>query len=366
MFKKIIFAAFAVVFLSTVSGFAQTPTPAPSPNADDDPLRVETEEIKLNVSAFDRFGEFVPEVSKEDLVIVEDGRLHQATSVRRTPASVLLVLDTGGELRLSKNITQTRETAKALVRKLDENNSIAVLEYHDKARILTEWTDDKARIINDLDKKLIFGKRSIFSSALELATDFLKKSELENRHLVLITDGTDSIWSDERRAEALRGLLATNINVHVISYTQLELKAVEPKTKLIRKGAPRKNLPPEVVATLPQAIQDLNNAPQIASVNTDREFKKTYKEREQELEKGEEFLLRLTGDTSGVLLLPETEEEMIEKVGLIAKVIDSNYVVTYIPKRPLSESGAGEIRSIEISSKRPGLQVLARRKLIFR
>ncbi len=358
-FLIIFFAGLSIVN----SVFAQTPTPTPIQN--NETVTVETEEIKLNVSAFDRFGEFVPKVEKEDLVIVEDGRLHQATSVRRTPASVLIVLDTGGEMRAVKNITQTRDTAKALIEKLGKDNSIAVLEYHDKARILTEWTTNKSQVISDLDNKLIFGKRSLFSNALELATEFLGKSELENRHLVLISDGTDTIWSDERRAAALRKILGTNINVHVISYTQLELEKIEPKTQLIQKGSNKSTLPPEVVATMPESIQNMNNTPRIASINTDRKFLKTFKERQTELKSGEKYLLELTRDTSGVFILPETKEEMIEKVNLIAKVIDSNYVVTYTPKRPLSESESGEIRDIEISSKRPGLQVLARRKLII-
>ena len=55
---------------------------------------------------------------------------------------------------------------------------------------------------------------------------------------------------------------------------------------------------------------------------------------------------------------------MIEKTALVAKVIDSNYVVTYIPKRALSESKSNETRNIEVSSRKKGLQVLAKRKLI--
>jgi VWFA-related protein len=357
MFLKVLLTVF-LSFLFIGSVFAQIPV------EDDDPLKVDTEEIKLNVSAFDQYGEFFPQVKKEDLVIVEDGRLHQANSIRRTPANILIVLDTGGELRQVKNITQTRETAKALIGKLDPDNSFAVLEYHDKARILTEWTSSKAQILDDLDKKLFFGKRSVFSKALELATAFLSRSELENRHLVLISDGTDSVWSDERRLTALNKLLATNINVHVISYTQLELEMVKPKAKGIQKGGPKEALPPEVVATLPEAIQNMNNAPQIASVNTDRKFIRTMKERKEALENGEKYLLKLSEDTSGLFLLPETKEEMVEKVTMIAKAIGSNYVVTYTPKRPLSESKPGETRKIEISSKRSGLQVLARRKLI--
>lgn len=354
---------FALFVALAAAAAGQTPEPTP-PDDDDDPVRVDTEEIKVNVSAFDRFGEFVPEVGRDDLVIVEDGRLHQPTSVRRIPANVLIMLDTGGELRQIKNITQTRETAKALVRKLDPSNSIAVLEYHDKARILTEWTTNKFSVLEDLDRKLIFGRRSIFSDALRMATVYLSGSDVDNRHLVLITDGTDSVWSDEKRAEVMRGLLGTNINVHVISYTGLELKDIEPRAKGIQKGSPKKPLPPEVAATLPNGVRDLAEAPRIASVNTDKEFIDTMKERQQALRDGEKYLLTLTEDTSGLFILPDDQEEMIEKTGLVARAIDSNYVVTYVPKRPLSESEPGETRVIEVTSRKQGLRVLARRKLV--
>ncbi len=343
--------------------FAQKPSPTP-PDDDDTPVKVDTEEIKVNVSAFDRYGDFVPEVNKEDLVIIEDGRLHQPTSVRRIPANILIVLDTGGELRQIKNITQTRETAKALIRRLEPGNSIAILEYHDKARILTEWTTNKFKALDDLDKKLIFGRRSIFSDALKLATEFLSKSDVENRHLVLISDGTDSLWSDERREEVLRGLLETNINVHVISYTKLELDDIEPRAKGIQKGSPKQALPPEVIETLPNGVKDIVSAPKIASVNTDKEFIDTMKKRQKALQDGEKYLLNLTETTSGLFILPDDKEEMIEKAELVAKVIDSNYVVTYTPKRALSESKNGETRNIEVSSKKDGLQVLAKRKLV--
>jgi len=325
---------------------------------------VVTEEIKVNVSAFDRFGRFVPGVTKEDLIIIEDGRLHQPTSVRRIPANVLIMLDTGGELRQVKNISQTREVAKQLVRNLDPSNSIAVLEYHDKARILTDWTHNKLKVLADLDAKLIFGRRSIFSDALNLATEYLRRSKAENRHLVLITDGTDSVWSDKKREAALRNLLGTNINVHVVSYTRLELDVVKAKTRKIRKKAPVSALPPEVAETLPNGVRELTTTPGSVTINTDKRFINTMQKRRAALEKSEKFLLKMTADTSGLFILPETKEEMTEKAELIANVIDSNYVVTYTPKRPLSDSPPGEVREIEVSSKKEGLQVLAKRRLV--
>nr|MBA2605637.1 hypothetical protein [Acidobacteriota bacterium] len=68
--------------------------------------------------------------------------------------------------------------------------------------------------------------------------------------------------------------------------------------------------------------------------------------------------------TNGEFTLPESKEEMLDKPTLIARIIDSSYVVTYAPKRALSESIAGEVRIIEVSSRRPNLQVQARRKLV--
>lgn len=361
--KLLVAAAFVVSALAG-SSLAQDPSPSPTPFNDETPVNVVTEEIKLNVSAFDRRGDFVPGVTKNDLVIIEDGRLNQPTSVRRIPANVLIMLDTGGELRQVKNITQTREIAKELVRDLDPGNQIAVLEYSDKARILTDWTTNKLKVLNDLDRKLIFGRRSMFSDALNLASRYLSNSELENRHLVIVSDGTDSFWSDERREAEMKTLLQTNINVHVISYATLEKAEVEKRASVVQKGTPKKAMPPEVAETLPNGVRDTATTPNAVTVVTDAEFIKTYKQREQALEKGEDYLFKLSEDTSGLFILPDTPDEMIEKASLIADVIDSNYVVTYVPKRPLSDSKPGEVRVIEVSSKKPGLRVLAKRRLV--
>ncbi|MEZ5344881.1 MAG: VWA domain-containing protein [Pyrinomonadaceae bacterium] len=343
--------------------FAQTPTPAPV--VDDTPETIYTEEIKLNVSAFDTYGDFVSEVKADDLVILEDGRIHQASSIRRLPASILIVLDTGGEMRNVKSLQQTRETAMSLVASLSGEDSVALLEYNDKPKILLEWTTDKDQTLSVLKKDLNFGRRSVFVDALNLATEFLRKSENENRHLVLITDGTDSFDRADRRTEEMRRLMTTNINVHVISYTLLEAAKVEPKTKSTGAKPHPNPLPDEVIAGLPNGVRETARATKILTINTDKEFLRVMKKRKQDLDESSDFLLALSENTSGMYILPQTKDEMTEKAKLIGKIIDSNYVVTYTPKRPLSESPDGEIRNVEVSSRRAGLRVSAKRKLLI-
>jgi len=363
LFRKTTFYALLILplFLLSASVNAQTPTPV----EDDEPVSVFTEEIKMNVSAFDRYGKFVSNVKKEDLVILEDDRLHQPSSVRRIPANVLIVMDTGGEMRIAKSFRQTKNTAINLVNQLSEDNYIGLIGYNNKADIVTEWTKDKTKLISGIEGKLSLGKRSLFVNGLALAAEYLKNSEFDNKHLVLITDGTDSLNRRKTLEQLMNNLLSTSITVHVISYTGMELAAFRPKargaTRPITRpmaGGGRGGLPPGVGNPMGGGAK--------MTINMDKEMIKAYKGREKALEKGEKFLLSLAENTSGLFLLPQDKIEMLDKTILVAKAIDSNYVVTYTPKRPLSESPNGEVRNVEISSKRAGLQVLARRKLVVK
>src|SRR5262245_21631662 len=124
------------VSIYSQSGRVQaSPTPTPEPAE-----KVVTEEIKLNVLAFDEDGKFFPNVTADDLVIAENNVLHQPSSVRRIPANVLIVMDTGGELRQVKSLDQTRRVARAFVQSLRPGDSMALLQYSDKAEMVTEWT----------------------------------------------------------------------------------------------------------------------------------------------------------------------------------------------------------------------------------
>ena len=357
------------IFLLSLTVAAQSgknqPKPTPTPAADDTE-NIVTEEIKLNVLAFDENGKFNPTLRKEDLVINENNILHQAESVRRIPANVLIVLDTGGEMRQVKGLQQTRDVAKAIVNALKDGDSAALMQYSDKAEIVAEWTTDKTQLLNAITKKTNFGRRDDFVGALNLAENFLQKNPLDNKHLVLITDGTDTTAAPETKAAAMRKLLTTDISVHVISYTKMEATDIEPRTKGISNTPPPPAMPPEVAAQLPNGVRDTMTAPKIGpTINLDRAMLKNLRRRKDDLISSEKSLSTLAENTNGEFILPETKAEMIEKAALTAQMIDGSYVVTYIPKKPLRGSRKGEERNIEITSRRAGVQVEARRKLLI-
>jgi VWFA-related protein len=355
-FLFILLAVFSTVFWAN----AQTPTPTPQNDDDNGVETIFTEEVKLNVSAFDENGKFFSGVTKDDLVITEDGRLHQPTSVRRISANVLIVLDTGGEMRTAKNINQTRKTAESLVNSLKSDDSVALLQYNDKVEIISEWTNDKDETLNALKKQLNFGKRSLFLEAIKTSSEFLQKNPFENKHLVLITDGTDSFDRQKEIQEAMKNLLATNISVHVISYTQLEQEVVQQRRKSISGGGRRTT---ELPAGAGPPTQGRTVTYPILTINLDKEMIRSINKRGDDLKQSQENLAKLSKDTNGQFILPETKEEMTGKTGLISQMIDSSYVVTYTPKRPLKNAPKNEVREVVVTSKRAGLDLVAKRKI---
>ncbi len=64
-------------------------------------------------------------------------------------------------------------------------------------------------------------------------------------------------------------------------------------------------------------------------------------------------------------LHPAAAPRLVEKASRVGRMIDSSYVVTYTPKNPVIETRGIATRNIEVTSKRPGLIVQARRKLVF-
>lgn len=360
---KLNYALILGLFLSLAAvATAQSGRQKPSPTPIPDEVRIATEEVKLNVLAFDEEGKFFSNVTANDLVITEDNVLHQPQSVRRIPANVLIVLDTGGEMRAVKSLDQTKKTAAGVVGSLRDGDSFAVLQYSDRVEFLSEWTDDKSQALAAI-KRAKFGKRSAFIEAITQATDFMQRSGVDNKHLVLITDGTDSWGRTSERFDAFQRLLGTDISVHVISYTKLEATDITPRTKSISNTPPPSAMPPEVAAQLPNGVRDRAQAPKIGpTIITDRKHLKKMRDRKDDLEHAEEQLGKLADGTNGEIMLPISFQEMLDRTAVVARLIDSAYVVTYVPKIPFDESPKD--RSIDVSSKRAGLIVQARRRLV--
>lgn len=363
MRKTSIFNSIFVLALlsSSVCIFAQSGRVTQRPDAQtDDTDKVFVEEIKLNVSALNPQGKLYEGVTANDLVIQEDGILHVPASVRRLPANIIILLDTGGEERQAKDFKTTIETAKALIAELRKDDEIALIEVNDEARVVTEWTNDREQLMHALEKQVKFGIRSRFVDGLKLALDTFSKARVENKHLVLITDGLESVEGVAAREAIMSKMLETDINVHVVSYTKMERAVIQQRGRSVSAGNPKIPVPPG--GGVP--VQGTTSTVRMGTVNLDRAMIRKIKARGIELQVSEKALTKLADNTNGEMILPDSREEMVAKMEYLSRIIDSNYVVTYVPKRALSEAKVGEERTIDVTSRRYDLLVQGKRKLI--
>jgi VWFA-related protein len=342
-----------------------TPVPSPTPNAQDDRVTVFTEEVRLPVIAVDQFGHYDPTVVPDDILVLEDGVAQQIKSVRRIPANVLLVLDTGGELSglggMSKRTSLTRDVAGALLNRLREDTSVAVMQFSNSVELIQDWTKDRPAILKALQWKLSSGKRARFSDAILAAAEQLKDRPEGSRHVVFITDGVDTPGGKIDRVQAIKQLAAARATVHIISYTEYVRQKDKKNSPKLETGQLPTNHDP-ITTMDPTQPPGTTRSPTFGvTVRFDPAMRRQRKAYEADLKKSQQALTAMAEETGGQIFLPKNRDEMLEQAREAAREVGAEYVVTYRPKRALSSAERGEYRKIEVASRRVGLSLRSRR-----
>jgi VWFA-related protein len=363
------FIAMALI-VSDLSAQNKTSDPLPkAPEAiseNQESLKVFVNEVRIPVMAYDENGRFDPTVEARDLMVKEDGIVQQLKSIYRIPANVLLLLDTGGELNLAKNVRLTREIAMRLVSSLNKEDQINVIQVNNPVELVQDWTAEKSKVIRSLRNKLLSGKRTVHAQGIVAAVEQLEKTPVGNRHLILISDGIDSQSDRAEFAEALKGLVEANITTHVISYTSLGLSAKKPN---VTRPRIESITPKDVINSTPRTRRPQDRTPDLREilemrgsgvvVDLDRLFRRG-KSIKKELEQREEEFGALAEETGGGVWLPISAEEMMKQAVEVAQEVDSQYVVTYALQRSISAE-AGAYLKIDVISRRVGLKIRVRR-----
>ena len=329
-----------------------------------EPVKVFVEEVRIPITAKDSNGHFDPTVEVNDLLVRENGVAQPLKSVYRMPASVLLLLDTGEELNRAKNVRLTREVAAALISALRPEDQIAVVQVNNRVELLQSWTTNQTSALKSLNQ-LLPAKRSALQAGLSAAVEQFSKIPPGNSHLVLVSDGVDAPGTQSDLREAYQSILTANLTLHVISYASLGAKVRPPSPTRPRvKSA----VAPELIESLPHTQFKYDPTPDLKSqlkhkggVVLDIDLLFARKGIKPALaQRSDEFLV-ITEETGGNLWLPGSAEEMIGEAREVARDVDSQYVLSYKPIKPLNESTPNEYRQLEVISRRVGLTVTARR-----
>lgn len=238
-----------IAFLLCVNASAQrpaqkprpTPPPPPpveevpaEPSQDVDTLKTDTNLVGVPVIATDRSGIYVPDLTREEFTITEDGVRHDVAffATVSAPFHVVLMLDTSASTQ--EKLRLIREAAKAFVEQLQPADRIKVISFDEVVRDLNEFTNDRW-LLNAAINKTKTGEGTKLYDAVEMALNAVRPIT-GRKAIVLFTDGVD--WhSDAATFEAtLRRLDEEGVLVYPIRY---DTRAITEQLAREQAGGPQ-------------------------------------------------------------------------------------------------------------------------------
>ena len=177
-----------------------------------DVIKVETTLISIPVSVMDRDGKYIPNLTKDDFHVWEDGVEQKVAYFASTdkPFTVALVIDTSASTRYK--LEEIQDAAIAFVNQLRPDDKVMVVSFDDKIRVLAQATSDRSMLRNAILQTKIGSGTRLYDAVDEVINQYFNRVE-GRKAIVLFTDGVDttsknaSYESTVRDAEELDALI---------------------------------------------------------------------------------------------------------------------------------------------------------------
>jgi VWFA-related protein len=158
---------------------------------DDDPIKVDSSIVRLNVGVADKQGRPIIELTKDDFNVFEDGIEQTITNFQTTvtPFSVVLILDMSGSTRSYRQNIQL--AAYRFIDALAPSDRVAVVEFYDKINLLNDFTTNRKSIANSITVASGTGDTQFFK-ALNFSLGKLKREGNRRKAIIVLSDGVDT------------------------------------------------------------------------------------------------------------------------------------------------------------------------------
>ncbi len=172
---------------------------------DDDPIRVESSIVRLNVGVVDQRGRPITDLTKADFTVFEDGVRQEIAKFEPStaPFSVVMILDMSGSTLGFRQVI--KQSAMRFLDAISPDDRVAVVEFYDKVRLRNDFTNNRSTIFNSVQQANGRGKSPLYK-AIDFAMDKLAKEGTRRKAIVVLTDGRDTEVeaNDTRILESIR------------------------------------------------------------------------------------------------------------------------------------------------------------------
>jgi len=177
-------------------------------------------ERQITVSVVDSDGIPVSDLTPADIIVTEDGLRREILSVRRDaePKQIALLVDTSQAA--GPAVRAFKAAAGAFVESMAENHQISIISFGGTPRILTEATEDLAKLRDGVDKIFSYSNTAgyLFDAVSETIQGFQRRSAARPIIVVLASLGVD--YSSAHDLDTLDHLKDAGVVMHTIVVSQ--------------------------------------------------------------------------------------------------------------------------------------------------
>lgn len=151
-------------------------------------------EVNVYFTALDTDGTSIPNLTKDDMTIVEDSHQVEIDTISKSsdlPINLLLLIDTSGSMQ-GTPIQDARHAAANFIAGLNQDDQVAIAEFNEQITYISEFTTDHEQVGQ---KVSLLDAENLASTCLydALYSTVQKSATLESgrRAITLLTDGQD-------------------------------------------------------------------------------------------------------------------------------------------------------------------------------
>jgi Ca-activated chloride channel homolog len=201
--------------------------PAPQESVDQPVFRTSIEMVSMAAVVRDKRGRVVRALSREDFQVLDAGEPRTIVDMRSevsAPASVALLVDGSGSMRIGETLDLARVSAEQILDSLNATRDEAALYTFDKYLIeLHEFSKDLDGVRTRLEAVEAFGQTSLYDAIAGTARRIASRAD-HRRAIVVLTDGADT---SSTMSPAEVSAIASSIDVPVYVFALTDAGSTE-------------------------------------------------------------------------------------------------------------------------------------------
>ena len=285
-----------------------SPSPAETPAEvaveDNEVLRIDTEEVNLNVRVVDGNNRPVGKLDQTQFKVYEDDVLQPITSltIAEVPTINALVIDNSRSLRSQLKMVIAAGKIMIGANRAKDESAVVRFVSTDKIEVVQDFTSGKKSLYDALDNLFVEGGQTaiidaVYQTAKKVGQyqDSGKKEDVKLRSLILVSDGDDR-GSTRKEQELFKLLRESQVQIYAIGF-----------------------------------INNLSKESDESGISRQ--------------EKAKAFLTRLAQETGGKIYFPNSIDELPQIASDISGELRTQYLISYAPTNEIRD---GAFRKIKV------------------